>query len=177
MKRLLIIGASILQLPAIKKAKELGHYVAVADFNPNAVGIPYADEFYNASTIDIEAICKVAEEFKPDGIMTLATDMPMRSIAAATSLLGLPGISMDTVHFVAEIKCRSEIIDIIRSDINNMSIIIFALMCNSLDIGYINDYHFIIAVFEKHLNGSIVINTSVKKSFVIRTYFADSGYL
>jgi len=96
MKKLLIIGASILQLPAIKKAKELGHYVAVADFNPNAVGIPYADEFYNASTIDIEAICKVAQEFKPDGIMTLATDMPMRSIAAATSQLGLPGISMDT---------------------------------------------------------------------------------
>lgn len=96
MKRLLIIGASILQLPAIKKAKELGHYVAVADFNLNAVGIPYADEFYNASTIDIEAICKVAEEFKPDGIMTLATDMPMRSIAAATLRLGLPGISMDT---------------------------------------------------------------------------------
>lgn len=96
MKRLLIIGASILQLPAIKKAKELGHYVAVADYNPNAVGIPYADEFFNASTIDIEAICKVAQEFRPDGIMTLATDMPMRSIAAATSLLGLPGISMDT---------------------------------------------------------------------------------
>ncbi len=96
MKRLLIIGASILQLPAIKKAKALGHYVAVADFNPNAVGIPFADEFYNASTIDIEAICKVAEEFKPDGIMTLATDMPMRSIAAAASRLGLPGISMDT---------------------------------------------------------------------------------
>ena len=96
MKRLVIIGASILQLPAIKKAKALGHYVAVADFNPNAVGIPYADEFYNASTIDIEAICKVAEEFKPDGIMTLATDMPMRSIAAATTRLGLSGISMDT---------------------------------------------------------------------------------
>ena len=96
MKRLLIIGASILQLPAIKKAKELGHYVAVADFNPEAVGIPYADEFYNASTIDIDAICDVAKDFQPDGIMTLATDMPMRSIAAATTLLGLPGISMDT---------------------------------------------------------------------------------
>ena len=96
MKRLLIIGASILQLPAIKKAKALGHYVAVADFNPNAVGIPYADEFYNASTIDVEAICRVAEDYRPDGIMTLATDMPMRSIAAATSRLGLPGISMGT---------------------------------------------------------------------------------
>ena len=96
MKKLLIIGASILQLPAIKKAKEMGLYVAVADFNPNAIGIQFADEFFNASTIDIDAICKVALEFKPDGIMTLATDMPMRSIAAATSLLGLPGISMET---------------------------------------------------------------------------------
>ena len=96
MSRLLIIGASILQLPAIKKAKELGHVVAVADYNPDAIGISYADKYYNASTIDIPAICDVAEDFRPDGIMTLATDMPMRSIAAATTLLGLPGISMDT---------------------------------------------------------------------------------
>jgi biotin carboxylase len=96
MSKLLIIGASILQLPAIKRAKELGHYVAVADYNPEAVGIPFADKYYNTSTIDIDAICRVAEDFKPDGIMTLATDMPMRSIAAATTKLGLPGISMDT---------------------------------------------------------------------------------
>lgn len=96
MSRLLIIGASVLQLPAIKKAKELGHYVAVADYNPEAVGIPFANKFYNASTIDIEAICKVAEDFQPDGIMTLATDMPMRSIAAAAAKLRLPGISMET---------------------------------------------------------------------------------
>lgn len=96
MKKLLIIGASVLQLPAIKKAKEMGLYVAVADFNPEAIGIPFADRFYNASTIDIDAICDVAKDFQPDGIMTLATDMPMRSIAAATSMLGLPGITMST---------------------------------------------------------------------------------
>lgn len=96
MSRLLIIGASVLQLPAIKKAKELGHYVAVADYNPHAIGIPYADEYYNASTIDIAAITDVALRFRPDGIMTLATDMPMRSVAAATTALGLSGITMET---------------------------------------------------------------------------------
>lgn len=79
MSRLLVVGASILQLPAILKAKEMGHYVAVADYDPEAVGIPYADEYYNASTIDIDAITDIARVFKPDGIMTLATDMPMRS--------------------------------------------------------------------------------------------------
>ena len=73
MKKLLIIGASILQLPAIKKAKEMGLYVAVLDFNPNAIGIPYADEYFNASTMDEDGVLEVAKEFKPDGIMTLAT--------------------------------------------------------------------------------------------------------
>ena len=96
MKKLLIIGASLLQLPAIKKAKELGYYVAVIDYDPNAIGIKYADEYYNVSTIDIDGVVKTAEEFKPDGIMTLATDMPMRSIAAACEKLGLSGITMDT---------------------------------------------------------------------------------
>lgn len=74
----------------------MGLNVAVADYNPNAVGIPCADKYYNASTIDIPAICAVARDYQPDGIMTLATDMPMRSIAAATTLLGLPGISVET---------------------------------------------------------------------------------
>ena len=96
MKRLLIVGASVLQLPAIVKAKEIGLYVAVADFNLKAVGIPYADKFYEVSTIDEEGIYQAAKDFKADGIMTLATDMPMRSVAYATSKLGLVGISYNT---------------------------------------------------------------------------------
>lgn len=96
MKKILILGASILQLPAIIKAKERGFYVGVADYNPKAVGIEYADEFFNTSTIDIDAVTAVAKRFRPDGIMTLATDMPMRSVAAAAAALGLPGISPET---------------------------------------------------------------------------------
>ncbi len=96
MRRLLIVGASILQLPAILKAKEMGLCVAVADFNSKAVGIPYADNFYEVSTIDEEGVYQAARDFKANGIMTLATDMPMRSVAYATSKLGLIGISYDT---------------------------------------------------------------------------------
>ena len=96
MKKVLIIGASRLQLPAIKRAKELGYYVGVIDYNPQAIGVPLADEFFCVSTIDIEGVVKTAKEFAPDGIMTLATDMPMRSIAAACQTLGLPGITPDT---------------------------------------------------------------------------------
>lgn len=96
MKRLMIVGASVLQLPAVLKAKEMGLYVAVADYDPNAVGIPFADEYFNASTMDEDAILRAAEEFKPDGIMTLATDMPMRSVAKVAEKLGIPAISYST---------------------------------------------------------------------------------
>ena len=95
-KKILIIGASVLQLPAIRKAKEMGFHVAVIDYNPQAVGIPYADEYFNVSTIDVEGVIETARSFQPDGIMTLATDMPMRSIAAADKVCGLPGISYET---------------------------------------------------------------------------------
>lgn len=94
MRKILIIGASVLQLPAILKAKEMGFYVGVVDYNPQAVGIKHADAFFNVSTIDTEGILETAKSFQPEGIMTLATDMPMRSIAAVTRELHLPGISM-----------------------------------------------------------------------------------
>ncbi len=92
----MIVGASVLQLPAILKAKEMGLYVGVADFNPKAVGIQYADEFFNASTMDEDAVLKAAEAFKPDGIMTLATDMPMRGVSKASDKLHLHSISYET---------------------------------------------------------------------------------
>ena len=96
MKRLMIVGASVLQLPAILKAKEMGLYVGVADYNPQAVGIQYADEFFNASTMDEDAVLKAAEQFNPDGIMTLATDMPMRGVSRVSDKMHLHSISYET---------------------------------------------------------------------------------
>lgn len=92
----MIVGASVLQLPAILKAKEMGLYVGVVDYNPEAIGINYADEYFNASTMDEDAVLKAAEEFKPDGIMTLASDMPMRGVSKVSDKMHLHGISYET---------------------------------------------------------------------------------
>ena len=92
----MIVGASILQLPAIIKAKEMGLHVAVVDFNPQAIGIQYADQYYNASTMDENAVLAAAEDYMPDGIMTLATDMPMRGVSKASDKLHLHSISYET---------------------------------------------------------------------------------
>ena len=96
MKRLFIIGASDFQLPAIQEAKQMGLHVGVADFNPNAVGIPFADEYFNVSTIDAEGIYEAAKKFQADGIITLCTDMPMRALASSCERLGLIGPDLNT---------------------------------------------------------------------------------
>lgn len=95
-KRVMIVGASAWQVPMIKKAKELGYKVGVVDYNPNAVGVKFADEYFNASTIDSLGVCEATKEFCADGITTVATDMPMRAIAYTCEKLGLRGISTET---------------------------------------------------------------------------------
>lgn len=96
-KKIMILGASILQLPAIEKAKEMGLDVVVVDMNPNAIGFEISGiKKEIISTIDIPVIIEAAKRHQIDGIMTLATDMPMRSVAAVAEQMGLVGIDKDT---------------------------------------------------------------------------------
>lgn len=96
-KKLMILGASILQLPAIEKAKEMGLDVVVVDMNPDAIGFNVPGiEKENISTIDIQAVISAAKRHKIDGIMTLATDMPMRTVAAVANEMNLIGIDEET---------------------------------------------------------------------------------
>lgn len=93
----MILGASILQLPAIKKAKEMGLDVYVVDMNPDAVGFkePGIKKFI-ISTIDIPGVLAIAKHEKIDGVMTLASDMPMQTVATINESMGLQGINLDT---------------------------------------------------------------------------------
>ena len=110
--KILIVGASILQMPAIKRAKEMGLTTAVADYNPNAVGIRFADEYYNCSTLDKDGMLNVVEKFCPDGIMTMATDLPMRTIAHVCMKKNLVGISeecaLNCTDKIQMIRCFKE---------------------------------------------------------------------
>lgn len=96
-KRIMILGAGILQLPAIEKAKQMGLDIIAVDMNPKAIGFRVEGITREIiSTIDTEAILEAAKRHKIDGIMTLASDMPMRSVAVVSNALGLVGISVDT---------------------------------------------------------------------------------
>ena len=105
----MILGASILQLPAIEKAQDMGLQVIAVDFNPQAVGFNVPGVIKEViSTIDTPSILNAANKHQIDAIMTLATDMPIRSVAIIAKELGLNGIDFDTaVKATNKAKMRS----------------------------------------------------------------------
>ena len=60
MKRIMMLGGSYFQMSATKRAKELGYYVISCDYLPDNPGHKYADEYYNVSTIDKDAVLELA---------------------------------------------------------------------------------------------------------------------
>ncbi|MBT2738383.1 ATP-grasp domain-containing protein [Bacillus sp. ISL-7] len=95
-KKIIIIGAGILQVPAIIKAKQMGLYVYAQDMDPNAPGFKLADNTIQLSTNDIENSVNKALQLMPDAVMTLASDMPIRTVAAIGEKCGLSTISTKT---------------------------------------------------------------------------------
>lgn len=96
MKRIMILGASILQLPAIIKAKKMGLQTVAVDIDKNAIGFKYADVCLEISTINIPKVVEAAKHYKVNGIMTLASDMPIRTVAAVAKERRIVGISEET---------------------------------------------------------------------------------
>lgn len=88
----LILGAGLMQKPAILSAKELGYKVNVIDADKNAVSIPYAHYFRQIDLKDKEKILEFARELQSDGglkaVFTAGTDFSS-SVSYVCEKLGL----------------------------------------------------------------------------------------
>ena len=85
-----MLGGSLSQLSAIKKAREMGCYIIICDTNEDAPGKQYAHEFYNISTTDKEAVLKLAQSLQIDGIVCYVADSGALTVAYVAERLGLP---------------------------------------------------------------------------------------
>lgn len=92
-KNILILGASELQVPGIKKAQEMGLKCIAVDYDRNATGAKIADVFYDISTLDEKRVLDVAKYHNISGIFTICSDRPMRVVAKVGNILGLNTIS------------------------------------------------------------------------------------
>lgn len=90
MKRILMLGGSTSQVCAIRRAKEMGCYVIICDYLPNNPGQYVADEFYQVSTTDKEAVLRLAEALNLDGVVCYASDPAAPTAAYVCEKLGFP---------------------------------------------------------------------------------------
>lgn len=90
MKKVLLLGGSYFQVPSIKMAKKLGYYTITCDYFPENPGHKFADEYYNVSTTDKEAVLKLAQRLKVDGIVCYASDPAAPTAAYVAENMNLP---------------------------------------------------------------------------------------
>ncbi len=93
MKKIAIIGASYLQLPLVKKAKDMGLETHCFAWTEGAVCAEYADYFYPISTIDKESILRECQHIGIDGIVSIASDIAVPTVNYVASRMNLPGNS------------------------------------------------------------------------------------
>jgi biotin carboxylase len=98
-ERIIILGAGVMQGPAIRIAKDMGLETYVLDADPKAPCVYLADHFECIDLKDVKGIENFARELQENGglagIMTAGTDFSA-SVAWTAEKLGLPGISYET---------------------------------------------------------------------------------
>jgi biotin carboxylase len=95
LSRLLVLGGSPFQIPAIVHAARLGHHVITCDYLPHNPGHALAHESYNVSTTDRDGVLTLARERRVDGVLAFASDPAACTAAYVAAALGLPGLDVE----------------------------------------------------------------------------------
>lgn len=90
MRKILFLGGSKQQIPAIQYANNKGYYTILCDFLPDNPGQYYANKFYCVSTTDKAKVLKIGINHNIDGIVAYASDPAAPTAAYVAEKLGLP---------------------------------------------------------------------------------------
>lgn len=102
MKKILMLGGARQQIPVIRRAKEMGFYVITCDYLPDNPGHMFADQYYNVSTTDKEAVLELAEKMQINGIIAYASDPAAPTAAYVAEKLGLSGNPYESVNLLTQ---------------------------------------------------------------------------
>jgi biotin carboxylase len=90
-----VLGASVSQVAAIRRARELGLRTVAVDGDPAAVGFAEADVAEVVDFSDLPEVIEVARRHRIDGVVAISTDRAVPIAAAVAEALDLPGIGRD----------------------------------------------------------------------------------
>ncbi|MEK4228824.1 ATP-grasp domain-containing protein [Solibacillus sp. FSL H8-0538] len=189
MKKLLMLGGSPSQVPAIKKAKEMGYYVITCDYLEDNPGHQFSDEYYNVSTIDKEAVLALAKTLKLDGVVCYAADSGAPTVAYVAEQLGLPAFPYQSVEILSNK-------DLFRSFLNENNFNVpLAIGYATLEEAIVDFHNFKMPVMVKPIDASgsrgiskinsiellqekveYALSFSRAKRFIIEEYIEKQGY-
>ena len=93
--KLAVIGASYLQEPLVRKAKEMGLYTICFAWAEGATCKDICDKFYDISIVEKEKILEICQKEAIDGITTIASDVAAPTVAYIANKMGLVGNDYD----------------------------------------------------------------------------------
>ena len=100
----MFLGAADFQLAPIRYAKQKGYKIITCDNRPSNPGHKLATQSYDVSTIDKEAILKIAKKEKIDGILTYGSDISAPTVAYVAKKMNLPGNSIKSIDTLVSKK-------------------------------------------------------------------------
>ena len=102
MRKILMLGGAYSQVPAIKRAKEMGYYVITCDYLSTNPGHAFADEYADISTTDKESVLQFAKANAVDGIIAYASDPSAMTAAYVSDQLRLSGADCKSTRLLSE---------------------------------------------------------------------------
>ena len=102
MKKIMILGAGIYQVPLIRTARRMGLYTIVVSIPGDYPGFALADKIYELNTRDKEAILAAAEKEQIDGICTSGTDVAVSTIGYICEKMHLSGIPYEAAKILTD---------------------------------------------------------------------------
>ena len=99
-KKILMLGGSAQQVPAIEKARLMGYETILIDYLSDNPGQFVADKWYQESTTDVEKVLEIAKKEKVSGVLAYASDPAALPAAIIAEKLGLPTNPSESVEIL-----------------------------------------------------------------------------
>lgn len=89
-KKLLVLGANPETAGFVIKAREMGVFTIVTDYDPHAWAKKYASRSYDIDAADVDALCRMAKAEQVDGVMVGVAEALLPAYEQLCARLGLP---------------------------------------------------------------------------------------
>ena len=97
-----------MQVPLIKRAKQMGLHTVVAGSAGDYPGIPLADTLCHVDLSVPEAVLSCARSQNISGVITCGMDLPVPALGLVSESLGLPGLPATSASILSDKKLMKE---------------------------------------------------------------------